>query len=423
MSAEAARLLLTLVLLGASGLFSASEIALLALSRRRAVAVAGPGSAVVERLLARPAATLGAILITITALNYTVEALAASTVVARLELPVWVAAVGMGLAVVILAEVVPISYAAANPERVARAGARPVWLVTRVLALPAFVLGWLAERLARVLGARPVAEEPVTEGEVRAMVDLQAEAGGLEEEEKAMIHHIFEFGEKTAREVMVPRPDMAAISVSATAREAGQLATERRVSRLPVYEDDLDHIVGVVYVKDVLPLLAAGQGERPVRSVMREPFRVPETKKLSDLLTDFRRHRRTFAVVVDEYGGTSGLVTMEDLLEEVVGDIYDEYDVVRPWVQQVEEGVLLLDGRLSVAEASEALGVALPEGSYDSVAGLVYRHLGAVPQVGQQLALPGVTLVVEQLEGHRISRVRAVRQTRGEEAGGALDDG
>ena len=250
-----------------------------------------------------------------------------------------------------------------------------------------------------------------SEGEIRAIVDLQTQAGGLEEEEKVMIHHIFEFGDKAAREVMVPRTDVAAIPETATISQAARAATEHRVSRLPVYGDDLDDIVGVMHVKDVLPLLASSRGEEPVTSALRQPLRVPETKRLSDLLTEFRRRRRSLAVVVDEYGGTAGLVTLEDLLEEVVGDIFDEYDVVQPAVEHVGEGAVVLDGRMSITEASEAVGVTLPEGDYDSVAGLLYSRFGMVPEVGQHVTLEGVVLIVDKVEGHRITRVRAARES------------
>jgi CBS domain containing-hemolysin-like protein len=287
--------------------------------------------------------------------------------------------------------------------------------------VPARAIGFVADRLVHLLGARPRPEQPVTEGEIRAIVDIQAETGGLEEEEKAMIHHIFEFGEKTAQEVMVPRTSMVAIARTGTVREAGELTTERRVSRLPVYGEDLDDIVGVVYAKDLLPLLAAGQDEAAIGSVMRPVLRVPETKRLSDLMTDFRRHRRTFAIVLDEYGGTAGLVTLEDLLEEVVGDIYDEYDIVRAPIEQLASGAVALDGRMGIDEASAALGVELPEGDYSSVAGLLYDRLGMVPRTGQVLDLDGIRLVVDELDGHRISRVLALRIP--ERSAGAEGDG
>jgi putative hemolysin len=407
------------VLLLVSGLFSAAELSLLAMGRRRSRrAATGRVARLLERLLASPGATLGAILVTITAVNYTAEVIATNWVIAGLDLPVWIAIVGMGVLVLIFAEIVPISYAAANPERVASAVVVPVWIVTGLLSPATRVIGSIAEGLTRMLGGGARPERPVTEGEIRAIVDLQAETGGLEEEEKVMIHQIFEFGDKVAREVMVPRTDMVAISRDATAEQAGDAATERRISRMPVYGKDLDDIVGTVHVRDVIPLLASGKAASPVSSVMIEPLRVPETKKLSDLLTEFRRRRRTLAIVFDEYGGTAGLVTLEDLLEEVVGDIYDEYDVVRPTVEHTAGGELILDGRMSVAEASEALRVALPEGDYDSLAGLLYAYLGVVPRIGDEVELSGATLVVEELDGHRIVRVRALlkRKPEGEPA-------
>ena len=400
-------LLVMAVLLTVSALFSAAELSFLTLGRRRARRAAeGRLALMLDAMLARPAITLGAILVTITSVNYSAEAVAANWVIGR-DLPLWMAIAGAALLVLVFSEVVPISYAAANPERVARAVVVPVRLVTWVLSPLARVAGFIAEQLAYLLGGGPTPERPISEGEIRAIVDIQAETGSLEEEEKVMIHQIFEFGDTVAREVMVPRTDMFAIPHDATAADAGRGATEHRISRMPVYGENLDDIVGTVHVKDVIPLLAAQQGGTPVTTVMRQPMFVPETKKLSDLLTEFRRTRRTLAIVLDEYGGTAGLVTLEDLLEEVVGDIYDEYDVIRPSVEHVADGVML-DGRLGVEEASEALGVELPEGEYDSVAGLLYAKLGVMPRLGDEVAVAGLRLAVAELNGHRITRVRVL---------------
>ena len=400
-------LLVMAVLLTVSALFSAAELSFLTLGRRRARRAAeGRFALMLDAMLARPSITLGAILVTITTVNYSAEAVAANWVIGR-DLPLWMAIAGAALLVLVFSEVVPISYAAANPERVARAVVVPVRLVTLVLSPVARVAGFIAEQLAYLLGGGPTPERPISEGEIRAIVDIQAETGSLEEEEKVMIHQIFEFGDTVAREVMVPRTDMFAIPHDATAADAGRGATEHRISRMPVYGENLDDIVGTVHVKDVIPLLAAQQGGTPVTTVMRQPMFVPETKKLSDLLTEFRRTRRTLAIVLDEYGGTAGLVTLEDLLEEVVGDIYDEYDVIRPSVEHVADGVML-DGRLGVEEASEALGVELPEGEYDSVAGLLYAKLGVMPRLGDEVAVAGLRLAVAELNGHRITRVRVL---------------
>jgi len=408
-----------IVLLMTSALFSAAEISFYAMGRRSGQRLgAGRAALLMQKLLARPARTLGVVLVTITALNYSAEAVAASWVITRFGLPVWTAIVGMAVLVLIFAETVPISYAAANPRRVARVAVWPVWTASGLLLLPARAVELIADRLAGVLGGRPRPEPPVTEGEIRAIVDLQAETGGLEEEEKVMIHQIFEFGDTVAREVMVPRTDMVAIAETATAGEASAASTEHRISRLPVYQGDLDTIIGMIYVKDVLPLLASGKGDTPVTVAMRQPLRVPETKKLSDLLAEFQRRRRTMAIVVDEYGGTSGLVTLEDILEEVVGDIYDEYDVVEPTIEHLGEGGVMLDGRMAIDEASQAIGVALPEGDYDSVAGLLYSRLGAVPRPGDLLELAQLRLIVDEMDGYRITRVRALTVPEPENAEG-----
>ena len=420
---DLAILVLLLALLVVSAMFSAAEISLLSLGTRRAKRLGeGPAGRLLERMVDHPAVTLGSILVAITAVKYAAEAIAAEWVVLRLGWPVWTAAAGLTVLVLVLAEAVPISYATANPERVARWVVVPVWLANLMLFLPSRALGFVAERLALVLGGKPSAQSPVTEGEIRAIVDLQTEAGGLEAEEKVMIHSIFDFADKLAREVMVPRTDMVALPETATVWEAARATTDHRLSRLPVYRRDLDDIVGVVYVKDLLPLLAGGDRAQPVNTVMKPPFRVPETRKLDELLTDMRRQQRTFAIVVDEYGGTAGLVTLEDLLEEVVGDIWDEYDVIRPMIERRGDGAFELDGRISVTEASEVLGVDLPEGEYDSLAGLVYSYLGMIPKTGATVQVAGLTLAVKELEGVRITRLVATRSAapEGEEEGGGV---
>jgi putative hemolysin len=411
-----------LLLLLTSGMFSAAEISLLSLGRRARRVSQGLTGRVVESMIARPAVTLGTILIAITAVNYLAEAIAAEWVITRLRLPVWTAVAAMAALVLIFAEMVPIFYAAANPERVARTVALPVWLATWGLYVPARAIAFLATHLAH-LGGKPQPQSPVTEGEIRAIVDLQAEAGGLEAEEKVMIHSIFEFGDKVTREVMVPRTDMIAAPDTATIWEAAQLTTEHRISRLPLYHGDLDHVVGLVHVKDLLPLLAAGARAAAASTAMKPPFRIPESRKLRDLMDDLRRQRRTSALVIDEYGGTAGLVTMEDLLEEVVGDIWDEYDLIRPLVERTADGAWELDGRISLDEASEALGVELPEGEYDSLAGLLYDRLGMDPRAGDCLELEEVALTVVELDGHRIARVHADLKSRPADNGNSRREG
>jgi len=407
-----------IILLGLSAFFSASEIGLLSTGKYRLRRLAEDGSwagRVVVGLMERPTVMLTAVLIAITGLNYTAEAVATSWAVHPERLgPHWgpVAAIaGLTVIVLIFSEVTPITYAAANPARVARLAAGPVWLLTWVLWLPVKIITATATGLVRLAGGvtRP-REDTVTEEELRTIVEMEAERGGIEAEEKEMIHSIFEFGDKVAREIMVPRPDMVLVERTATVREAVDLAIEHRLSRLPVYEGDPDHIVGVVHAKSLLPYLHDEQMEVPVERVMGPLAFIPEQKRVSELLAEFRKQQQSLAVVVDEYGGTAGLLTIEDLLEEIVGEIYDEYDVAQPPVQHVDEVTLIVDGKLSMDDANELEGVELPQGDYDTVAGLIYDRLGAMPRPGDQVETDSALLHVEQLDGHRVTKVRITRK-------------
>jgi len=402
------------VLLGLSAFFSAAEIGLLSAGKYRLRQLGEEGSwsgRVVVALLDRRTTMLTAILVTITGLNYTAEAVATTWAVQPAHLgPRWgpmAAIAALSVIVLIFTEMTPISYAAANPSRVSRLAAGPVWLLTWALWLPVKIITVLANGLVRVAGGvthRPA--DVVTEQELRTIVDLEAERGGIEPEEKEMIHSIFEFGDKVAREIMIPRPDMILIERTGTVREAAQLAVERRKSRLPVYDGDPDHIVGVVHVKSLLAYLRDHQLDVPVERVMRPPAFIPETKRVSELLTDLRQQKQALAIVVDEYGGTAGLVTLEDLLEEIFGEIYDEYDVEHIPAQRVDDRTWVVDGKLTIDDANDLGGVELPQGDYDTVAGFIYDRLGVIPHPGDRVETDTMVLVVKELAGRRVTKVR-----------------
>jgi len=414
------RLLGTLaILLGLSAFFSACEIGLLSAGKYRLRHLAAEGSwtgRLVVSLVERPTVMLTAILITITGLNYISQAIATSWLVQDNRLgPHWgplVAIASLTVIVLIFSEVTPITYAAANPARVARVAAAPVWLLTWALWAPVKVITALAGGLVRLTGGvtRGRGAEVVTEEELRTIVDMEAERGGIEPEEKEMIHSIFEFGDKVAREIMVPRPDMVLVERTATMCEAAQLAIQHRLSRLPVYDGDPDHIVGVVHAKSLLPYLHHRQTEAPVEQAMRPPAFIPETKRVSELLDEFRKQQQTLAIVVDEYGGTAGLVTIEDLLEEIVGEIYDEYDVDYAPAQRRDAATWVVDGKLAIDDANDLEGVELAPGDYDTVAGLIYDHLGAIPEPGARVETEAMILTVDEVIGRRVTKVRMTRK-------------
>jgi CBS domain containing-hemolysin-like protein len=243
-------------------------------------------------------------------------------------------------------------------------------------------------------------------GEIRSLMSEEGQHSALDDDEREMIQSIFSFHDTAVREIMVPRIDISAISDDMTIDDAIALTVEHTFTRLPVYQGSLDHMVGMVHARDLLPFLAAGDLDQPVRNAMRGATFVPETKLISELLREFRETKQTLAIVLDEYGGTAGLVTVEDLLEEIVGEIYDEFDIEAPPIEWIDARTVIVDGKLAIDTAGELIDATLPEGEYDTVGGLLYSRFGDVPARGESIDIDGVRLTVERLDGHRITKVR-----------------
>jgi CBS domain containing-hemolysin-like protein len=322
----------------------------------------------------------------------------------------WVAFLGTTFIVLILAEIAPKTLAARHADRLALAVAGPIHAVMRLFIPLIRVLSIVATALVRPFGAHITPRAPlVTEEQLRFLVEMGEKEGVLEEEEREMIHSIFEFGDTVVREVMRPRVDIAAVPADATINGALGLMTERGHSRLPVYDGSVDHIVGVVYIRDLIPALRQGRLDQRVTEVQRPPFFVPETKKVDDLFREMQQKKVSMAIVLDEYGGTAGLVTVEDLLEEIVGEIQDEYDLEEKPIQLINENTAVVNARIHIEEVNQLLGLELPVDEVDTVAGLVYTLLGRVPMQGETVSLPGVELRVEKTLGQRITKVRITR--------------
>ncbi|MHB9129900.1 MAG: hemolysin family protein [Armatimonadota bacterium] len=399
-----------LILLLLSGIFSAAEIGILSVNRFRVHQLAedgAPEARLLQRLLQQPSRPLTVILILITALNYTNESLV--TYWLR-DLPEWIPFFSLLVLVLIFSEVTPISYAAANPEIVALRIAAPLAAVTRLLNPLVFVFSSVANSVVRFIGGEQRPRPLVTGEEVRTIVDIETERGVLEEEEKELIHSIFEFSDTVVREIMVPRIDIMAVTDRTSIAQAIDLTIEHRFSRLPVYQGSLDHIIGLIHTKDLLPYLFKGETDVPVLQAMRPATFIPETKLVSELLREFRESKQTLSIVLDEYGGTAGLVTIEDLLEEIVGEIYDEYDIEQKVVEWLDDRSLIVDGKLPVDEVGELLDVELPTGEYDTVGGLLYSRFGDVPSLGESITISDCEFRIERLDGHRITKVRIVCQ-------------
>jgi len=321
---------------------------------------------------------------------------------------------GMTFLIFVFAEAAPKTYAVQHPERVAVRVAPFVDALTRVPGLQSLLRALVV--IANVVTpGEGIKRGPfVTEAEIRTMAEVAAEEDAIEEEEKEMIHSIFEFGDTVVREVMVPRPDIVGVSIDTPLDDVLESMLEKGFSRMPVWDDDdVNKILGLVYAKDVMRRLHKGRTARngrgreskKLKDLLRKAMFVPESKKVSDLLREMQAKRTHMAIVVDEYGDTDGLVTLEDLLEEIVGEIEDEYDRDEPQVKPIDDNTFLVNGRLPIDELSELLEVDLPDEEWDTVGGLVAGLLGQVPKRGQEVSFQGLTLRAERVQGRRIAQV------------------
>ena len=327
--------------------------------------------------------------------------------------PLWlqvVLALGVGSAVILLvAELVPRHLAQARPE----AWLRRLAPLVRVLHVVFYPVAWVAGRVVRLLKGAfgiegsifPLSEAPSV---LRELIEASEENGKLEADDRELITSIFEFRDTIVREVMVPRVDMVCLEDEATLVEAHRLVVDKGHSRIPVYHDNLDTVVGVLYAKDLLAHVGKGPlGERTVTEAVHEPMFVPETKRVVELLREFQQRRMHLAIVVDEYGGTAGLVTIEDLLEEIVGEIRDEYDTESALYEADGTGGFIVDAKMGIGEIEDELGIVLPEEEeYDTLGGFLFTRLGKVPEAGEVLRENGVEVTVLEADERRIHKVR-----------------
>jgi putative hemolysin len=312
---------------------------------------------------------------------------------------------------VVVGEQVPKMIAIQKAEAVAMWTVAPTQLFARALRPFITMMSASAAAVMRVFGMKPTGVHALahTIDELRLLVEQSHEEGIVKADQEQMITGVFEFRETLAREVMTPRPDILALPVTATWEEVLGFAAEEGHSRIPVYEETLDDIVGVLLAKDLLAMVVRGE-KVDLRSLLREPLFVPDTKRIDALLAELRTKSVHMAIVIDEFGGTMGLVTMEDLIEEIVGDIYDEHDLPEKNFVPTSDGALLIDGGTSISDVNERLGLELPEEDFDTIGGYVFGELGRIPVAGDQIPLlGGGSLHVEEAVDRRVTRVRLLR--------------
>jgi len=392
-----------------SGVLALSETSFTRVSRIRLLALEEDGdkrARRVLRLMDHPEQTLNSILLLVLG-SQMIGATLLGTV---LEPTLGAAGVAIGIAVEIvivftLFEVVPKTFALQHTERSALAISPLLVFITGFWPLRMLTRGFIG--LANiVLPGKGLRRGPfVTEEEILTMADVAAQEEAIETEESELIHSIFEFGDTVVREVMLPRPDMVTVEADATVDEAIATAIAAGKSRLPAYENTQDNIVGLVFLKDLVARSTEGAGSEPVRQSLRSTHFVPESKRVAELLREMQTEKFHMAIVIDEYGGTAGLVTMEDLLEEIVGEITDEYDVDEPTVERLPSGAWRVPGRTQIDEVNDLLNVELPNEEWDTVGGLVFNTLGHVPVEGERLTVDGLEFSAERIQGRRIVSV------------------
>jgi CBS domain containing-hemolysin-like protein len=399
------------ILLLLSALLSGAEAAYFSLGRTRLKELAeqqGKTPGPLAPLLAQPNELLVTLLVGITMVNIGASALAAAIaerIFGGMGLPIAIGA--MVFLLTVFGEVLPMTLAVEHPLRFASWVNRPVaWL--SVLLKPIRVgLGAFTAVTLRLVGSERLAGHPeISEEELRTLVDVGAREGVVDRTEREMIHKVFELEDTLVREVMVPRPDMFCLDVSMPPGEILPLLREHLHSRVPVFEETIDQIVGVLYTKDLLPHLDGLPPTFDIRAHLHPPYFVPESKRADALLREFQAKKLHLAIVVDEYGGTAGLVTLEDLLEELVGEIRDEYDEDERLIQRVGPRSFRVSGRLPIHELNTMTGLVIPDDSFDTVGGWVLDLFGRVPHRGEKKETEdGVRVSVEKVERTRVLEV------------------
>lgn len=442
MSDTLGELLVIALLVLLNGVFVAAEIALVTIRRSRVeqLVEAGDRRALrVRRLVDDPGRFLAVIQLGITFIGFLASAFAAISLarvladaLGRLGLASDLATAAalvvvtllLSLFTIVFGELVPKSIALAHPDRVALLLAGPVDLLGRLLGPLVTFLAGITRSVLRPFGIEVTKEARISAEELKLIVERGGEEGVLEAEEEQMIHAVIELGDRRLHEVMVPRPDIVALPAEATVDEAVEVIVREGHSRIPVYEESIDEIVGILYAKDLLPILKDGAERPPLRSILRTPVFVPESMPIDDLLHELQRRKVHLAIVLDEYGGTAGLVTIEDLLEEIVGEIQDEYDVEEPLVVRLSADEARMDGRVAIEELEETFDVELEledRDEYDTLGGLIFHRLGELPEPGDRVTVGPLTLTVESTDGRRVGKVLVVRTPKSELAEAAGD--
>lgn len=424
------RLIVLIILIGINAFFASTEIAFISLNDAKIEKQAKEGNKKakqIRKMLKEPSKFLATIQIGITLAGFLSSAFAADAFASELA-PILEKLIPLGINVwnnisiilitlilsyfsLVLGELVPKRVAMKNPEKVAFASIGVVRLIYTITSPFVKLLTVSTNVVSKIFGVTGTEEEIVTEEEIKMMLDVGEEKGSIEEEEKELINNVFEFNDKVASEVMIHRKDIYAIEVKSDIGDILADLKEYKYSRIPVYEDSIDNIVGMLYIKDLLAYVYLKK-EVKIKKIMRDVYFTPENKPINDLFRELQKSKHQIAIVLDEYGGTAGLITMEDIIEELVGNIFDEYDDEEAEYEKIDDNTYRISGGVSIYDLRKILNIEdIPEGDYDTLSGYLIEILGRIPSDNETpvIETPKVTYKIEDYEDKRILWVKACK--------------
>ncbi len=426
------QIILLIALIFANAFFAAAEIAFISLNDAKIDILAKEGNKKakkIKNMLINPSKFLATIQIGITLAGFLSSAFASEAFASKLapilnnlipflSLEVWnsisiiLITIILSYFTLIFGELVPKRMAMKNYEKIAFATIGIIRAISIIMAPFVKFLTVSTNLVSRLFGVSETDEETVTEEEIRMMVDVGEEKGTIDKEEREMINNVFEFNDTCVSEIMVPRTEIYAVDMNMSISKVIEEITndeDFRYSRLPVYDETIDEIKGVVYIKDIL--LSTKNKNVKIKTLVKEAYFVPETKPVNELFEELRKNRKQIAIVVDEYGGTAGIVTMEDILEEIVGEIYDEYDEVEKIYEKIDENTYVINGFMAVSEVEKILDIEIPEGDYDTISGYLIEELGRIPSEKEKpiIETKEVTYKVEKVKDKRIVKIKACK--------------
>jgi putative hemolysin len=422
MSDEAWYLVLLAICFILSAFFSSSETAFTSLERFRLqhmVETNVKGAKRVAKLLEKPEKFLSTILLGNNLVNTLGTAIATT-----LAISVWgqdkgvaIATVGMTILLLIFAETTPKTFAKQHPERISTLFARPVEWLSWIFYPVVFILSWIASGLSRLFGAKHIQTSLVSADEIRTMITVGHHDGTVEESEADMLHAVFEFGDNPVSEVLVPRLEVIGVEKGKTITEFLAIYAENPMSRFPVYVENMDNIVGILSIKDVLMAMAKGTvtNDSLIDDLMRPAYFVPETKPIDELFAEMRDKNFRMSIIVDEYGGTAGIVSLSRLMEEIVGPVGDELAAAEKEFESIDENTFQIDGTMRIEEVNEEMDLGFPEGDYETVAGFILQLLGRIPKQGRQIKYKDLKIVITRMKGHKIEEIMVTREKKKED--------